>query len=226
MSTTHQVIYIAEHPSQAHLLRNLLAEHDIEAFVINDTLNSVHFQPSDWLVRAAGGPGFLPTAPRVLVDEADAERARAIAMQVDADLRSGTMSADLAQLDEEAGDDDDWPKCPHCSRPRLCTCPVCRTSAAHFPEAFMPDREAGGAAGDERLVICPTCDEAFAPRFPARCEWCGYRFADGIEPAATNLYVTPPVFRVTEWNGRAMIVVAGMLGAIGAVAGWFYYVLR
>ncbi len=63
MSSTQRVIYIATNPQQAHLLRNLLAEHGIEAYVINDTLNSVHFEPTDWLVRAAGAPGFLPTAP-------------------------------------------------------------------------------------------------------------------------------------------------------------------
>ncbi len=229
MSTAQRVIYIAANPEQAHLLRNLLEEHDIEAFVINDTLNSVHFAASDWLVRASGAPGFLPMAPRVVVDEADAEAARAIALEVDQDLRDGTMSPELARLEEEAGSDDEWPHCPHCGRPRMSSCPVCQTSATHFPAAFMlEDETAGGdpARDEQRLVICPTCDEAFAPRFPSRCEWCGHRFADGVEAPAMNLLVTPPVLRTSELNWRIAGVVLGLAGVVAAVAGWFYYVLR
>ena len=228
MSSTQRVIYIATNPQQAHLLRNLLAEHDIQAYVINDTLNSVHFEPTDWLVRAAGAPGFLPTAPRVVVDEADAERAREIALQVERDLRDGTVSSELALLEEEMPEDDDWPKCPSCSRPRLTACPVCQTAATHFPAAFMPEGGAprGEPAHGERLVICPTCDEAFAPKFPARCEWCGYRFADGVEPPTMHLLVTPPVLRASELNLRIAGLLLGLAAVIAAVAGWFYYVLR
>jgi len=226
VSTRQQVIYIAANPHEAQLLRLALEDHDIEAFVINDTLNSVHFAAGDLLVRAAGGAGFLPTAPRVVVDEQDAVRAREIALQHEKDLRDGVFSTELAQLETEVGEDD-WPKCPHCSRPRLATCPVCQTSASHFPSAFMLGASGEESEGKRPLVICSTCDEAFNPKFPARCEWCGHRFADGVEPPTVNLYEMPAIFRPgSDFNGRVIGLMAGVAGALAALATWFYFVLR
>jgi ribosomal protein L37AE/L43A len=31
------------------------------------------------------------------------------------------------------------------------------------------------------LVICPTCDEPFQPRYARRCQNCGYEFSDGVD---------------------------------------------
>ena len=33
------------------------------------------------------------------------------------------------------------------------------------------------------VLICDVCSEAFVPVFLKRCEWCGYEFKDGEEPA-------------------------------------------
>ncbi len=88
----------------------------------------------------------------------------------------------------------DWPTCRHCRRPRQTSCPICQTAGNQFPEAFLPDRENTApevASEPARLyVLCPTCDEPFAPQFLARCEWCGHRFRDGRE--------TPPPSPVTS----------------------------
>jgi hypothetical protein len=75
------------------------------------------------------------------------------------------------------------------------------------------------------LVICPTCDEPFVPEFPARCEWCGYRFADGREPPPIDLGTTPSLL-LPELNGRVVAVALGLALLAALVMGWFYYVLN
>ncbi len=227
MSDRQRAIYIAANSQQAHLMRNLLADAGIEAFVSNDTLNSVHFEPMDWLVRAAGGPGFAPTAPKLVVHEDDAEAAREIVMAAEAQILEGASSPELVQLETETGEEQAWPLCPHCARPRLATCPVCETSGTEFPPAFLPEEEEGQQTSSSRhaTVICNICDEPFVPRFPARCEWCGHRFADGYEPKAAEPLVTTPLV-LEELNGRAGILIAGLAALTAAILGWFYYVLR
>jgi hypothetical protein len=220
VSDRHRAIYIAANVQQAHLLRNLLAEAGIDSFVSNETLNGVHFVPSDWLIRAAGGPGFAPTAPKLVVHEDDAEEAREILLEAESTLLAGGAAPELVQLEAETGEEQAWPICPHCARPRLATCPVCKTSGTDFPPAFLPDDvEADGS------VLCTICDEAFTPRFPARCEWCGHRFADGYEPKPAEPLVTKPRI-VEEMTSRAAILLFGMLAVSAAMLGWFWYVLR
>lgn len=230
MTGTHRVIYVAANLPQAYALKNLLAEHGITAYVSNDTLNAVHFAVGDLFVRGTGGPGFYDTAPGVVVLEENAVEARRIALEAERAVQQGLPSPELAQLEAEAGEDAEWPSCPHCGRPRLTSCPVCETAGTHFAEAFMPDNEraeTADAAGDHPrlLVICPTCDEPFAPEFPARCEWCGHRFADGYEPPPVDLHATPP-FLSAEVNRAATIVMLGLAAVLAAVFGWFYYILR
>jgi hypothetical protein len=66
-------------------------------------------------------------------------------------------------------------------------------------------------------VVCGICDEPFTAEFPSRCEWCGYRFADGREAA-------PPAAYVDEMNPRVWIVLTGLLAVIGAVLAWGWYI--
>lgn len=68
MANTHTVIYLAGTLDQAYLLRNALLEEGIFAYVTNDHL------------YVAGDPCGLPTAPRVVVHESDADDARQIAL--------------------------------------------------------------------------------------------------------------------------------------------------
>jgi hypothetical protein len=220
VSDRHRAIYIAATVQQAHLMRNLLAEAGIDSFVSNETLNGVHFAPGDWLIRAAGGPGFAPTAPKLVVHEDDAEEAREILLEAESTLLAGGTAPELVQLETETGEEKAWPICPHCARPRLATCPVCETSGTEFPPAFLPE----GAESDG-AVLCTICDEPFTPRFPARCEWCGHRFADGFEPKPAEPLVTKPRI-LDEMNSRSATVLLGMLAISAGVLGWFWYVLR
>jgi hypothetical protein len=227
VSDRQRAIYIAANSQQAHLLRNLLADAGIEAFVSNDTLNSVHFEPMDWLIRAAGAPGFAPTAPKLVVHEEDAEEAREIVLAAETQLLEGGSSPELVQLETETGEEQAWPLCPHCARARLATCPVCETSGTNFAPAFLPDEEEGQEPSNSRhaQVLCNICDEPFVPRFPARCEWCGHRFADGYETKTPEPLVTHPVV-LEELGGRAGIVIAAMAALTAGILGWFWYGLR
>ena len=79
----------------------------------------------------------------------------------------------------------------------------------------MPDSDSSAVAIGAPVVmfVCPTCDEAFTPRFFRRCRQCGHDFGSGpdIEPADE-----PTNYRV----------VFAMLAVIAAVAGiWIYLVL-
>ena len=58
------------------------------------------------------------------------------------------------------------------------------------------------------LVLCPTCDEPFRPEFPARCEWCGHRFADGRESRRPRPSSTSPF---EDMNPRVWIVIGGLV---------------
>ncbi len=203
------------------MLRNLLAEAGIASFVTNDTL----VDPAGWAARAAGGPGFVPTLPTIVVHEEDAEEARELLLEAESALGGGAMASELTQLVDETGEESHWPLCPHCSRPRLATCPVCKTSGTDFTEAFLPEEEEQEGPADRRLVICPTCDEVFAPKYPARCEWCGHRFGDGYEPRAPQPLVTTPDV-LQEFNGRAATLIIAMAALAAGILGWFYYVLR
>lgn len=230
MTDKHRVIYVAASVGQAYVLKNLLADNGIAAYVTNDTLNAVHFAAGDFLIRLAGAPGLYDTAPSVVVLEKDADNARRIALAADANLQAKTRSPELEELERAAGDDAEWPDCPYCRRPRLASCPVCETAGTHFDEAFLPEGAADGqpaSEGDRReplMVICPTCDEPFAPQFPPRCEWCGHRFAGLPEPPPAEAQAAPPA--AWEFNGRVVMVVAGLVAATAALLGWFYYILH
>ncbi len=227
MSDQHVVVYIATDPHQAHLLRNLLEEAGISSFVSNETLNSVHFANADWLVRAAGGPGFLPTAPKLVVHENDAEEAREILLAAEKLILHGQPAPELVTLESENGEES-WPLCPHCARPRLATCPVCKTSGTDFVAAFLPENEPDAEGAKSTMVICPTCDEVFAPRHPARCEWCGHRFADGYElpVRVASTRTSMQTILAEQLNARSIFLLLAITGGGIALVAWFAYVLR
>lgn len=82
-------------------------------------------------------------------------------------------------------------------------------------EAAEPP-DAPSAATDDGpgvMLICPTCDEAFSPRFYRWCENCGHDFGSGREDE-------PP--EESDTNFR---VVAAIVVTIGVLAGlWIYLV--
>ncbi len=225
MSDRHRAVYVAANAQQAHMLRNLLADAGINSFVSNDTLNGVHFSPGDWMVRAAGGPGFEPTAPKIVVHEDHAEQARQILLAAEVTLDSGEASPELTRLVAEADADAHWPACPHCGRPRLATCPICKSSGTDFAEAFLPESDDIATDEQQHLVLCPTCDEAFAPRYPARCEWCGHRFRDGYEAPEPKPLLSPPQLPA-DMNGRVGLLLLGMAVVLAALFGWFSFLVE
>ena len=44
----------------------------------------------------------------------------------------------------------------------------------------------------EVLLLCPTCDEAFAPKFYRRCPGCGFDFGSGIDVDTSAFTQSPP----------------------------------
>ena len=220
MANTHRVIHVAASRGQAYTLKNLLAEYGIEAQVSNDFAGGDPY---------AGDSTSHRNAPCVIVPEQDAERASQILEDAALAIEQGLPSPELAQLEAEAGEDGEWPACPHCGRGRLTSCPVCETAGTHFAQAFMPDfgaddEQPSGDRENELMVICSTCDEPFAPRFPSRCEWCGHRFRDGYEPPPGDM-PPAPLFTAVEVESRVVIVALGLIAFVAALYGWFYYVL-
>lgn len=121
------VVYAARTRQDAFLLRNLLAEEGIEAVIVNDVLE--------------GGSGVdivgWPTLARVVVPEADAERARHIALVFDRKTAAPPRDWTTAEPGEPSAGAvlDAWPKCPECDAPRSTRCPICGTAGHEFHAA-------------------------------------------------------------------------------------------
>jgi hypothetical protein len=124
-----------------------------------------------------------------------------------------------------------WPCCPQCGRRRLAVCPVCETAGTDFARGFSPgptscplnEPDAEGSTRRVRpLVLCPICDEPFRPEFLACCEWCGYRFGDGVERAAP----APEPWEKSDLNARVWIVAAATLLTVAGVLALFISIAR
>ena len=230
-SERQTVIYTAARPQQAQLLKNLLADARIEAVLLNDALQSaVGEVPFGWA-----------TAVRVAVRESDAAEARALAVQFDRRLASGELAgADVGEneateyetVDEATSLAARWPTCPSCQQARQTTCPICQTSGSDFEigEGGGSDEESDATAENplaiisvtgRMLVICPTCDEPFVPRYLRRCEWCNYNFGEGTQ-------LPPRRFSDVdlEINARALFLLAVLAVLLGSLLLWFGSLLR
>ena len=144
-----------------------------------------------------------------------------------------------AALDRYAGDvplgDErwcDWPRCPQCGRRRPTVCPTCELGGDDFVlaefipaaaplESTRPDTEAaeldGSHAADSVLLMCPVCDEAFAPRFYRLCPDCGHDFGDGVEIPPDGADVL---------SGRAVLVLIALALLTLAALGYFWYIFQ
>jgi len=124
-----------------------------------------------------------------------------------------------AEQQAEAGEDEDddeagGARCPACGRPRVTTCPFCKTSGSRFHPADLIDGHASGA--EPALLICPMCDEPFEPSYLRTCEWCGHDSGEGIEaPEIVRPLQSEPV------NWRVVLVGLAGVGAIGALVVYF-----
>jgi hypothetical protein len=67
------------------------------------------------------------------------------------------------------------------------------------------------------LLMCPDCEEAFAPEFYRLCQHCGHDFGEGL------LAETTEVDPVTD---RALLVLAGLIALVAALLVYFWFVTR
>jgi hypothetical protein len=214
MNENPTVIYRARNALEADVLKKLLADEGIRALVNNDLLESG---------RGVDLLGW-PTDAQVVVAAFDAERARQIAEQ---------FEEEQAHLGEHALEDVpeewSWPVCPECGSQRTATCPGCGRSGTDFAIGDRaPHAAAGGAPiqgeaveGRTPVLLCPTCDEPFTPRYLPRCEWCGHEFEPGTpQQAAAELEADEST------NVRLLAVMAAIVLLAAAVAGyvwWLFY---
>ena len=108
----------------------------------------------------------------------------------------------------------EWPLCPDCGRRLFAACPYCQTPGNHFAQTEL----AWESERDIFRVICPTCDEAFEPKFLPRCHGCGHAFE-------LNAPENPPP-DVDQDGARVWIAFIAMLVVLGAVGVYFVLLLR
>ncbi len=200
------VIYRAANTQQANLLRNMLEEQGLAAWVQND------------VIQAAAGE--LPLGWRgdsqVVVRDVDAQEAREIALDFERRLREHETAPSDFDESELADDDvwENWPRCPDCGERRHTRCPLCGMSSDHFR---MVDREETDN-GERVLLICDDCDESFHPTFYRLCHSCGHDFGEGYRvPGAAAA-------RPAE-SYRTWLVMAAVVGIAALLGGYFFRLL-
>ncbi len=104
---------------------------------------------------------------------------------------------------------------------RTSTACVCGPGGCGPTEAMA--EVAPGVGRDEAeepplMLLCPTCDEPFAPEYPRICEWCGHQFQDGFE-------VETPQGEVEHNDTRVILVMTGLLLLAVAVIIYFMIVM-
>lgn len=125
---------------------------------------------------------------------------------------------------EDSAEPWQWPDCPQCGRRRQTRCPTCDIGGDDFslaeylptlgPPARLESQETPPPIPQELLLMCPACDEAFSPQFYRFCERCGYDFGDGLVLEAAEVDIL---------TGRALIVLAGLVGLAVAIMAYFWW---
>jgi len=203
MSRQPTIIYSADNPQQAHLLRSLLEDEGIQAWVVNDA------------IQIAGGelPVGWRGAAKVVVGDEEAAAARQFAEAFDHKAQQHFFESRPQQDDYiDDGSQSAWPACPTCNQPRSARCAICGESGVSFPAAYSASTE----KSIEPLFLCPSCDECITPQWYRLCARCGHDFGTGleikkIEPAAINVPV------------RVLIVLVVLLWLVAAIAAYFFW---
>jgi len=203
MSSAPTVIYHAASPQQAHILKGVLEERGIAAWIVNDAM------------QIAGGelPLGWRAAAQVVVGEMHAEDARRIAEEFDrTTAHDPTLDAPAAEPEPAVWQD--WPVCPQCQTRRQVRCSVCGSAGTDFPLAAIEERDGEPLV----LLICQSCDDHFRPEMFRLCHQCGYDYGDGLRVDGDE--------SAGETNVRLWLVV-GALGLVAAaLAGYFSMLWR
>jgi hypothetical protein len=203
MSRQPTIIYSADNPQQAHLLRSLLEDEGIQAWVVNDA------------IQIAGGelPVGWRAAAKVVVSNEQAAAARQFAEAFDHKAQQHFFEPS-AQQDGSSDDNSPsaWPTCPACNQLRSARCPICGESGVDYPAAYSGPTD----KNNEPLFLCPSCDECIAPEWYRLCARCGHDFGAGLEikkaePAA--IYI--PL--------RVLIVLVVLLSLVTTIIGYFLW---
>ncbi len=200
MSGTPTVIYHAATIEQANLLKGVLEERGITAWVMHD--------------HGAELPLGGTTSSPVAVGETDAMEARQIAEEFDR-TTAHEPSPELAESGPPAPVEwQDWPACPACQTRRQVRCPICGSAGTSFPLADIS--ESGGQT--LVLLMCPSCDDHFRPEMFRLCHQCGHDYGDGVS-------VEGP-YTPIDYSPRMWVVVGGMALVGALLAAYFYTVMR
>jgi hypothetical protein len=249
MGFDQTVIYVAGSMQQAHMLRNLLAEHGIQAAVINDAL------------ERGSGVDYIGwnTAARVVVHPRDAIEARRIALEHD-DQGAKMAEEQYPCVEEAEAMPEDWPRCPECGAQRLTRCPVCKTTGTEFAEADSeyiwgmglaeaPDETpscgngscGGGSCGggapanevesavqekmgdeeddDHRLIL--VCPTCDEPFEPEFPRTCAWCDHEFPDGYEPENTIIPPA----QCDTRVTVIVVGLLVLLTLVIGYFMFVV-
>jgi hypothetical protein len=196
-------IYRAANPQQAHLLKGLLEERGIAAWVVNDS------------IQMAGGelPLGWTAAACVVVGASDADEACRFAEEFDAaTAHDPTPDATSEPTSTEW---EEWPACPECGERRSVRCSVCGASGVKFALADVQETE----SGQRVLLMCDNCDDHFLPDYFRLCHRCGHDYGEGIEVEQA----TPAL---AASNPRVWVVIAGLLIGVAVFVAYFALVLR
>jgi hypothetical protein len=203
MSGQPTVIYHAANLPQAHILKGVLEERGIAAWIVNDAM------------QIAGGelPLGWNAAPCVVVGDLHAEEARRIAAEFDRTTAHGPTPDDASAEPPDTGWKD-WPVCPQCQARRQARCPICESGGTDFPLAAIEERNGEPLV----LLICESCDDHFRPEFFRLCHQCGHDYGDGVSVGDALAAETTSV---RTW------IVMGCLAAIAVVTfGYFFWLWR
>jgi hypothetical protein len=123
------------------------------------------------------------------------------------------VDADYAVASEAAADEAE--PAGSCS----CGTGACGTAASDEGDATSIVDEQTPTEGviSGPMLICPTCDEPFAPQYARLCEWCGHQFPDGYDVESEEA--------AEAITGRAIALCLGLVAVVIAVLGWFVLVL-
>lgn len=166
MSGQPTEIYSAASTQQAYLLKGLLEEQGIAAWVVNDA------------IQIAGGelPVGWRAAAKVVVGAADALEARRIAEEFDQRTSHEASPDEVMKQAAATTEWADWPRCPECGERREARCTVCGLPGSKFPLADIDDT----GPQPRVLLICQACDDHFLPEWYRLCHRCGYDYGEGI----------------------------------------------